>query len=177
MAYRFENLGDEKFQEFCSALINLEFPNMQAFPVGQPDGGRDAISFDAEKKEFAVFQVKFVKNPDSIDDLSKWFLDIIRKEVSKVNSLIPKGAISYHLITNVRGTAHLATGSIDKMDLLLKEHVGITSWCWWHEDISRKLDAKPLLKWSYPQILDGQDILNSFVFQYFQKIERDEKEF
>jgi hypothetical protein len=38
MDYLYENLGDERFQEFCSTLIAKEFPNLQAFPVGQPDG-------------------------------------------------------------------------------------------------------------------------------------------
>lgn len=47
MSYPFENLDPEKFQHFCQALLTKEFPNMQCFPVAQPDGGRDAITFGA----------------------------------------------------------------------------------------------------------------------------------
>ena len=56
MDYIYENLGDERFQEFCHCLVNKEFGNTQAFPVGQPDGGRDSISYimDSKKKEFVV---------------------------------------------------------------------------------------------------------------------------
>ena len=63
MDYIYENLGDERFQEFCSTLISKEFPNIQAFPVGQPDGGRDAISYrmDSSKKKFIVFRLEFYK--------------------------------------------------------------------------------------------------------------------
>lgn len=65
MDYQYENLGVERFQEFCHSIVNKEFPNAQAFPVGQPDGGRDSVAFSmsSTKKEFIVFQVKFVRNP------------------------------------------------------------------------------------------------------------------
>ena len=83
MDYLYENLGDERFQEFCSALINKEFPNIQVFPVGQPDGGRDTIIYSMNKleKEFCIFQLKFVRNPHQIKDVHKWFTEIIKDEV------------------------------------------------------------------------------------------------
>lgn len=46
MDYLYENLGDERFQEFCSSLISKEFPNIQVYPVGQPDGGRDSLVYN-----------------------------------------------------------------------------------------------------------------------------------
>ena len=62
MDYLYENLGDERFQEFCSTLIAKEFPNLQAFPVGQPDGGRDSLVYimNSLEKKFIVFQKKTI---------------------------------------------------------------------------------------------------------------------
>jgi archaellum biogenesis ATPase FlaH len=167
MDYLYENLGDERFQEFCSTLIAKEFPNMQAFPVGQPDGGRDSLVYlmDSPKKSFIVFQVKFVKNPKSLPDAHKWLIGILRGEIEKIEKLIPKGAKEYYLLTNVDGTAHLNTGSKDKANEILEDSIPIPAQCWWREDISRRFEKDPIFKWSFPEILNGQDILNSLIFQ------------
>lgn len=64
MDYLYENLGDERFQELCQALLVKELPHVQCFPIGQPDGGRDAIAYFALNKgetAFSVFQVKYMK--------------------------------------------------------------------------------------------------------------------
>ena len=84
----YENLGDERFQELCSVLISTEFPNVQAFPVGQPDGGRDAVNFEmnSPNKSFVVFQVKFVRDIKNIKEPHKWLIDILKKEVSEADS-------------------------------------------------------------------------------------------
>lgn len=167
MDYQYENLGDERFQEFCHSILNKEFPNAQAFPVGQPDGGRDSIVYTMShaKKEFIVFQVKFVRNPQKIQDVHKWLVDTISKEVKKINKLIPKGANAYYLITNISGTAHLDVGSIDKLNKILEDSISIPAMCWWRNDITGKIDSDPMFKWSFPEILYGQDILNSALFQ------------
>ena len=49
MDYLYENLGPERFQQFCQALLAREYPKLQCFPVAQPDGGRDAISYFLRK--------------------------------------------------------------------------------------------------------------------------------
>jgi hypothetical protein len=167
MDYLYENLGDERFQEFCSALIAKEFSNMQAFPIGQPDGGRDSLVYfmNSPKKEFVVFQVKFVKNPKSHNDPHKWLTDIIRDEIDKIKKLIPKGAKEYYLLTNVDGTAHLESGSKDKVNKILEENIPIPAQCWWRDDISRRFEKDPMFKWSFPEVINGQDILNSLIFQ------------
>ena len=167
MDYLFENLGDERFQEFCSCLISKEFPNIQAFPVGQPDGGRDSIVFqmNSKVKEFIVFQVKFVRNPNEDRNVHKWLTSTIEGEVEKINKLIPKGAIHYYLLTNVRGTAHLDTGSKDKVNAILKKNIKIPSICWWRDDLSIMFEKDPLFKWSFPVILNGQDVLNAVLFE------------
>lgn len=171
MDYLFENLLDERFQEFCSVLINKKYENVQTFPVGQPDGGRDSISYINQNKEFIIFQVKYVRNPKNVKDPHKWLLDIMKEEIPKINKLIPSGASQYILITNVSGTAHLENGSIDKMNKLLSEQTTIPSFCWWRDDLCRIFEEDPLLKWNFPEIINGQDILNSVLFHLVNKDE------
>lgn len=167
MDYLFENLGDERFQEFCSCLISKEFPNTQAFPVGQPDGGRDSIVYmmNSGAKEFIVFQVKFVRNPNENRDVHKWLTSTIEGEVDKINELIPRGAKSYYLLTNVRGTAHIDVGSKDRVNDILEKNIKIPSMCWWRDDLSVLFEKDTLFKWSFPEILNGQDILNGVLFE------------
>ncbi len=171
MDYLYENLGPERFQEFCSVLISKEFPHAQAFPIGQPDGGRDTLVYTMidPKKGFKVFQVKFVRNPESIKDPHKWLVETIEGEVEKVNRLIPRGAEAYYLLTNVKGTGHLDSGSKDKMNKVLEDNIKIPSICWWREDISMLFEKDPIFKWSFPEILNGQDILNSGLFDYLNE--------
>ena len=166
MDYLYENLGDERFQEFCSTLIAKEFPNLQAFPVGQPDGGRDSLVYimNSLEKKFIVFQVKYVRNPKSITDPHKWLTKIIKEESLKINRLIPKGAKEYYLLTNIDGTAHFENGSKDKVNEILENNISIPAQCWWRDDISRRFEKDPIFKWSFPEILNGQDILNSLIF-------------
>lgn len=37
--------------------------------------------------------------------------------------------------------------------------IDIPAECWWREDINRRLDGEWDIKWSYPEILHGQDVL------------------
>ncbi len=165
MDYPFENLNPEKFQEFTQALLNKEFPDLQCFPVAQSDGGRDIINyeFSNSSNSFAVYQVKYVRKPDSEKDTHKWLLGIIEGEAPKVKELIKKGAKQFILITNVRGTAHPDVGSIDKMNQLLEDKLGITSRCWWRDDLNRKLDDAWNLKWAYPELMTGPDLIRSII--------------
>lgn len=159
MNYQFENLDPGRFQELCQSLLLKEHPHTQCFPISQSDGGRDAIAYyqlDKNEKEFIVFQIKQVK---SQPDLHKWVDEIVKKETPKVNKLIPKGAKMYYLITNVQGSAHLDTGSIDQVNQILKDAIQIPTICWWRDDLSRRLDSAWDLKWAYPEILTGLDML------------------
>jgi hypothetical protein len=177
MDYSFENLGDERFQEFCSTLVCKEFPDAQSFPVGQPDGGRDSVAYllNSKSKDFIIFQVKYVKNPYSINDVHKWLAKVIKEETPKIERLIPKGAKKFYLLTNVKGTAHLESGSIDTVNRILEMGLPIPSVCWWRDDLSRLLEKDPLFKWSFPEILNGQDILNSILFENIRE-NRDRRE-
>src|SRR4051794_738172 len=99
-------------------MIAKEFSDTQAFPLRQPDGGRDSVAYtwDEDRRAISVFQVKFVERPDSLEDPHKWILETMEAEGPKIAELLPKGATSYTLITNVRGTGHADGGSIDRLD-------------------------------------------------------------
>jgi hypothetical protein len=165
MSYQFETLDDERFQRLCQALLVYSHPNVQCLPVGQPDGGRDAFSKRGKKRSpngFVVFQVKFVRNPQTREarDLIE---EVIKSEKPKVERLISRGASAYYLLTNVSGTSHLDHGSIDKVDAALTTAFEIDSYCWWRDDIERRIDAHPAIKWSYPEILRATDLLQALV--------------
>ncbi|HTQ61102.1 MAG TPA: hypothetical protein VMI32_12800, partial [Candidatus Solibacter sp.] len=161
MTYPLENLNPERFQHFCQALVLRYFPKVQCFPVGQPDGGRDAVSYriDDNDDRFMVFQVKFARNPFGEVDPHKWLLAIMEDELPKVKKLIEMGASNYLLLTNIPGTAHPKVGSIDLLNNLMAQALGIPAQCWWRDDIDRRLDDAWALKWAYPELMTGADFL------------------
>ncbi len=65
MEYLFENLGPERFQQFCQALLAKYYQHVICFPTAQPDGGRDALAFldKFTSNNYIVFQVKFARKP------------------------------------------------------------------------------------------------------------------
>jgi hypothetical protein len=165
MSYQFETLGDERFQQLCQALLVCSHPGVQCLPVGQRDGGRDAFSKKGKNRNpdgFVVFQVKFVRAPQTREarDLIE---EVIKSEKPKVERLITRGASAYYLLTNVTGTSYLDHGSIDKVDAVLTTAFDIDSYCWWRDDIERRIDAHPGIKWSYPEILRATDLLQALV--------------
>lgn len=167
MDYFYENLGDERFQELCSTIISSEYSDVQIFPVGQPDGGRDTIVYimNSSQKEQIIFQVKYTRDPSKIQDKVKWISEIIKSESPKIEKLVSRGAKKYYLMTNIKGSAHLDSGTIDKINALLEENITIPAVCWWRDDISRKLEAYPFVKWSFLEILNGQDIIGQILFK------------
>lgn len=168
MEYQFETLGDDRFQEFCQSLLIEEFPDLQCFPIGQPDGGRDAVVRRSNRnKSFFVFQVKFVKNPLRMENPHKWLIEILEKEAPKLRKLIPKGAQKYYLITNIPGTSHLEAGAIDKVQEILSKYIDIPTLCLWRDDLSRRLDNNWDLKWIYPELMTGKDALRMIFEQGF----------
>lgn len=163
MTYQYEALSPETFQQFCQSLLLLSFPTLQCFPVSQPDGGRDALAWRVKNlsrdRDFVVFQVKFNRKPLAEQDPHKWLLEQISKERTKIKKLIPKGAKEYYLITNVPGTSHLDSGSMDQLQALLAQVIEIPFTCWWRDDLDRRLDSAWSLKWAYPALMTGQDML------------------
>lgn len=165
MDYPFENLDPESFQKFCQALLTKEFPNVQCFPVAQSDGGRDAVSYlsDDEERGFIMYQIKFVRQPLAEPDPHKWLTGILKEEAPKLKTQVPKGAKRYVLITNTKGTAHPETGSIDKVNQLLKNNLSVPAQCWWRDDLISRLDNAWDLKWVYPQLMTGPDLIRSLI--------------
>jgi hypothetical protein len=163
--YPLENLDPERFQQICQALLIREHPDVQCFPVAQPDAGRDAISyvFSRRNGKFVVYQVKFARRPLADVDPHKWLMAIAEDEAPKISALIPKGATKYYLITNVPGTAHADSGSIDKLNRLLSKTMGVPSVCWWRDDLNRRLDDAWSIKWAYPDLMTGPDFLRALV--------------
>ena len=160
MQYHYEALNEQTFQKFAQALILVDHPRTQCMPVGQPDGGRDAILFQPEpdKNGFVVFQVKYSRVPKSKTERMV-IRDLIRSEKDKVDQLIHRGATHYYLVTNVQGSAHLDLGSIDKANADLTKAFGIPSQVWWRDDLDGRLDNALDVKWSYPEVLRATDLL------------------
>lgn len=162
--YHYDALNDERFQELCQALIVTHSPNAQCLPVGQPDGGRDAflqLHVPAQRSDLVVYQVKYVKNPQDSRSERDFLEQIIKTESPRISKL--RGLKKYYLITNLKGTAHPEKGSIDRVNEQLPKALGVESFCWWRDDIDRRLDGQPSIKWSYPEILKATDLLHSLV--------------
>lgn len=172
MDHALENLSPETFQQLCQTLLAKGFPDTICLPVGQPDGGRDAIlpifDEDDEKRSFRVFQIKFSRNPKEGESARKWVLDTAENEIEKAKKLRERGATHYYLITNVPGTSHLDAGSIDTLQRELQQLIGMPVTCWWRDDINRRLDGDWDTKLRYPQVLTGQDFLRLLLEQHFE---------
>ena len=166
-SYQYEQLNDESFQQLSQSLLVKEFPGLQCFPVGQPDGGRDAIAPLVEAAPdapgFILFQIKFVRRDLSPSQAREWLLRILEQELPKVRKQIGEGAKRFVLVTNVSGTAHPKAGSIDKFQALLNKHIPIPAQAWWRDDIDRRLDDAWDLKFSHPALFSGTDLLRLVV--------------
>ena len=164
MTYYYEALNDISFQKLAQSLIVSVHPETICLPVRQPDGGRDAIFYHAalERKNFIVFQIKFSTKPKDTSERNA--IDrLIESEQEKVASLIQQGATHYYLVTNVQGTAHPGTGSIDRVNETLTKQFNIPCYVWWKDDLDARLDNASDVKWSYPEICRATDILQFLI--------------
>ena len=162
MGYLYENSNPERFQHLCQSLLATEFPKLQCFPIGQPDGGRDG--WDPETK--TVLQVKF-KRADE-EENADWLIATLEKELPKILRLAERGAESYIIATNARGTAHEDVGRIDKVQKWLDENLPIPGTCFWRDEIDRRFDSASVsLKLKYSELLsleDGIEVVLGTVF-------------
>ncbi len=164
MTYYYEALNDISFQKFAQSLIVSVHPDTICLPVRQPDGGRDALYYHAalERRNFVVFQIKFSTKPK--DTTEREAIDrLIKSEEKKIASLIERGATHYYLVTNVQGTAHLGTGTIDRLNETLTEQFSIPCFVWWRDDLDARLDNASDIKWSYPEICRASDVLQFLI--------------
>jgi hypothetical protein len=157
MDYLFEQLGPESFQQFCQALLVTEYPDLQAFPVAQPDGGRDAFSRGEIPLQSVVAQIKY-KRADEQDN-ADWMIKALEGELEKIKTLHSRGVKKYLMLTNASGTAHLDTGRIDKAQAWLDKNSPIPGQVLWRDDIGRRLDDRNDLKLAYPALLTGNNAL------------------
>ena len=179
-SYQYEQLNDESFQQLSQSLLLKSFPDLQCFPVGQPDGGRDGVARFLEPASgntgFILFQVKFRRTAlDDQDKARKWLLKTLKSELPKVHERIRDGAKRFILVTNVAGTAHPKVGSIDLLQALLDEHVPIEAQAWWRDDLDRRLDDAWDLKFAYPSLFSGTDLLR-LVFEASPSEDRERRQ-
>lgn len=162
MGYLYENSNPERFQHLCQSLLAVEFPKLQCFPIGQPDGGRDG--WDPDTK--TVLQVKF-KRADE-EENADWLIATLEKELPKILRLAERGAEIYIIATNARGTAHEDVGRIDKVQKWLDGNLPIPGTCFWRDEIDRRFDSAPAaLKLKYSELLsleDGMEVVLGALF-------------
>lgn len=167
MQHNYEQLGDARFQQFCQALLVAQYPGLQCMPVGMPDGGRDALlekGFDSsDAKGALVFQVKFVKRPNFLKDPAAWASEVVEAERQKITNLIARGAERYILLTNLPGSSHLDDGSIDQVQAELDRILPIASQCLWRDDLDRRVEGNWDIKWSYPDLMTGTDLIRGLI--------------
>lgn len=162
--YLFENLGPEKFQHLCQALLIKEHPNLQCFPVAQQDGGRDGLirGSSAGSVPTVVVQVKYKRRDEG--ESADWMIKALELEKPKVERLAHKGAQRYIMMTNARPTAHEESGRIDKVQAWMDANLPIPAICLWRDDLDRRIEeSESQLKLAYPAILTGEDTLTLIV--------------
>ncbi len=166
MKYPLENLGPHRFQQLCQALLTRSYPDLQCFPVSQPDGGRDAfITPDTDSdKQTIIFQVKYTDQALGKRRPHTRIINELRRELPRLAPNI-LGPTKYILMTNVPGTGARGGGSIDVVEELLSEALGTPSQCWWRDDIERRLDDAWDVKWSFPEVFSNQDILRLTLYR------------
>lgn len=170
MDYPYERLSPQKFQKLCQALISDEYSGTQCYPVNQPDGGRDVgVPLGEEESAHIIYQVKFTAKIENIEDPHGWFRSEIKDELEKARELEGDYAKKYIVITNVKGTAPRESGSIDQVQDLLDDALDIPTQVWWRDDIDRRLDNRWTLKWSYPELMTGPDLIRLLVERGFDE--------
>lgn len=158
-SYLYERLGPNRFQELCQALIKHEFSDVQCYPVGMADGGRDGTA--KPDGQFIIFQVKWAKQPPN--DPVTWLAETVEHEREKIKRMVRAGATRYVLLTSVTGTSVPDRGSMDRfrteMDSFEKEF-GIRCEVRWRPDVDAMVDLAPDdLVLRYVQMLAGVEAL------------------
>ncbi|MFE5193423.1 NACHT domain-containing protein [Streptomyces sp. NPDC056601] len=161
-SYDYEALGADSFQQLCQALLTRTHRNVQCFPVGMPDGGRDASVPSTEVADCLVYQVKFRKpTPNKLttaDDIVDWLIGHIKGELSKAANLAEKGASQYIVMTNAQWSSHEEVGTRDRVQNWLNDNISIPAQVWWRDDIDRRLDGEVEIKRTYGLLRDSSGL-------------------
>ncbi|WP_393078267.1 NACHT domain-containing protein [Streptomyces sp. LN704] len=151
--YDYESLGADVFQQLCQAVLVATNPQVQCFPVGMPDGGRDASAPSGNTSDAIIYQVKFRQpTPNRLatpDEILKWITAALKGEVRKVERLASRGAEKYVLMTNAQCSSHLDSGTRDRVQQWLDGVMPIPSQVWWRDDLDRRLDNQTEIKRTY----------------------------
>lgn len=100
--YLYQRLSEKEFQQLCSALIRIAYPDARCFPVGMSDGGRDISG--SEGKSAVIFQVKWTSK--ALQNPVTWLKSAVEAERANIERLIrEEGATEYRLMTCVAGTS------------------------------------------------------------------------
>ncbi|MFJ4551513.1 NACHT domain-containing protein [Streptomyces sp. NPDC088817] len=156
--YDYESLGADVFQQLCQAVLVAANPDVQCFPVGMPDGGRDASAPHGNISDAIIYQVKFRQpTPNRLatpDEILKWITKALKGEVKKVQHLASRGAEKYVLMTNAQCSSHPDNGTRDLVQTWLDSEMPIPSQVWWRDDLDRRLDGQTEVKRTYGFIRD-----------------------
>ncbi|MGX1573993.1 NACHT domain-containing protein [Cellulosimicrobium funkei] len=161
--YTYERLTPDRFQQFAAALLIAEDKNLQAFPIGHADGGRDIASFHQIAAPFAVYQVKHTRKIEHGKNYGKWLIDAIDDEMESITRLIDSGATEYTLVTNAPGTAPWAKGTIDKVARHLETSLPVPSRVIWRDDLDARIASQYDLKWAFPEVMASHDQIRDLV--------------
>jgi len=157
--YLYERLGANRFQELCQSLIRREFPNVQCYPVGMADGGRDGTA--RPDGDFIIFQVKSTTKQPA--DPATWLAGIVESERANIERLVKDGATRYVIMTNVVGTPSPVRGTMDRLRAELdsfEAEFGIKFQVAWRPDVDAMVDLAPDdLVFRYVQMLAGVEAL------------------
>ncbi len=172
----YEALGPDRFQLFGQALMSFEHEDLQTFPLHQADGGRDATAMlGRDGYPLLVYQFKFAERPDAIDDPAGWLQSKVNEERPKIERLAEGGARLYRLVTNVRGSGALDRGQMDRVATVLRSLPMRDALCLWRNDLDIRLAKHPVLKWTFRELLTGQDVLDELLFSGLTE-DRDRRE-
>lgn len=131
--------------------------DVEVFPTGQRDGGRD-ITVD---KRGVVLQVKFSK--DRRKNPVTWLKSAVQGEDKNIRRLVEAGCERYILMTNIEGSAASGSGDRDKLNAEFEKYertYGIPMSPMWCSDIDAWVDlAGASLKLAYVDMLTGSDAL------------------
>ncbi|MEV0893787.1 hypothetical protein [Promicromonospora sp. NPDC050262] len=161
MDYLYENLTPDQFQYLAQSMMLHRYPDLQCYPIGQPDGGRDGYSSSSS----TVLQVKFKRRDE--ESSADWMITALEGELPKIENLISRGAKQYIMVTNARGTAHLDRGSVDRVKTWIDDHITVPTEVLWRDDVSRRLETMTALALQYPAMLKFTDGLSALISGIF----------
>lgn len=147
--FPYEQLDGTRFQRLVQALLVPEFPGLQCFPLTGADGGRDAVHMQLEngrQQDSLVFQVKFREysplGAPTSKTLYAWLTKQLSQEIPSLIALKQRGAKSYIVATNIKGTGNLDSGLRDKVVTWANEHLPLPTVFWWRDDIDTRISGR-----------------------------------